>query len=233
MRPRVLERLKALNSCRARAAVLDLGGAANPWCDEFVTTYVDMRPVQTARDVLLGDVCDDSFRDSLNGRRWDFVICTHLLEDLRDPAPVVRWVQQIAPAGFIAVPNKHTEVSAVESPQYPGYYHHRWIFTLRGQTLLAVAKLPLLGYYRAANGWLHRMEQGGRLMRGLARRISPGAPPGGTKLPWYDTAKARHGFELGFLWEGGFEFEYINGDYCGPDAEAMDYVYKEALREGL
>jgi hypothetical protein len=169
----------------------------------------------------------------MNGRRWDFAICTHVLEDIRDPRPVVEWMQRVARAGFIAVPNKHTEVSAISSPHYPGYYSHRWIFTLQGQTLRAVAKLPLLGYYRKDNYWLHRLQTGGPLLRRLARVLTPRAFPDGGMPPWLDPAKAKHGLELAFIWEDSFEFEYLNGDYCGPDAEAMNRWYIEGLREGL
>ena len=232
MRPRVLVYLKQLEARNGRATVLDVGGAANPWCDEFVTTYVDLQDVPTDREVIRGDLCDAAFRESFNGRRWDFALCTHVLEDLRDPLPVVLWMQRIAAAGFVAVPNKHTELSAVESPQYPGYYHHRWVFTLDGSRLQAVAKLPLLGYYRQSNRWLHRLQTAGCLTRRVARFLAPGALPGGM-FPWFDAAKAAHGLELGFMWEESFDFCYCDGDYCGPDRETMQRRYEERLSTGI
>lgn len=233
LRQAVLAYLKDLRNRYPDLTVLDIGGARNPWCDEYVTTYIDIRDVSTTREVLNGDVLDDLFWESIGLRRWHFVICTHVLEDIRDPLFVVRWIQRVGKRGFIAVPNKHTELSAVESPQYPGYYHHRWMFTLRSDILLAVAKLPLLGYYREANRWLHRMSTGGAMSKRIARRLAPRTIPGGPMPPWYDPSKAKHGLELGFLWEGSFEFKYINSDYCGPDYEVMLKIYFDELREGL
>jgi hypothetical protein len=214
LRPRVIDYLKEMKTRRPETTVLDVGGAMNPWCDDYVTTYIEMQKVPTTREVVIGDICDNAFWVSLSGRRWDFVICTHVLEDIRDPLFVIGWIQKISAAGFIAVPNKHTELSAVESPQYPGYYHHRWVFALRGQVLCAVAKLPLLGYYREANRWLHRMSTRGPFLRRIAARLAPRTIPGGGMVPWYNPAKARHGFELGFIWEGEFKFEYLDDDYC-------------------
>ena len=233
LRPRVKAYLREMRSRSPGASVLDIGGAANPWCDEYVTTYVDMQEVPTSREVIIGDITDDALWASLADREWDFVICTHVLEDIRDPMYVARQMQRVAAAGFVAVPNKHTELSAVESPQYPGYYHHRWVFTLQDGVLRAVAKLPLLGYYRQANRWLHRLSSAGPFMRRVAARLAPRAIPGGGMLPWYRTDKARHGLELGFIWEGGFELEYLDRDYCGPDYRTMRRRYAEGLREGL
>jgi hypothetical protein len=194
---------------------------------------MDLFQTKTTKEVLLGDIRDQGFWQSLGGRRWDFVICTHVLEDLRDPLFVVRWLQRVASSGFVAVPNKHTELSAVDSPQYPGYYHHRWVFALQGQVLRAVAKLPLLGYYRKANHWLHKMHSGGKLLRRIARSLAPGAMPGGGMVPWYDANKAKHGLELGFIWENQFEFEYLDDDLTGPDAHTMAKRYIEGLAAGL
>ncbi|MBW1800195.1 MAG: hypothetical protein JRJ85_05630 [Deltaproteobacteria bacterium] len=151
IRPNVKRYLRNVRSENPHYTVIDIGGALNPWCDEFVTTYVDINEVSTKREVLIGNFMEEAFWEGIRGRSWDFAICTHVLEDIRDPLFLVKKILRIVDAGFIAVPNKHTELSPVESPQYPGYYHHRWIFTLEGQVLRAIAKLPLLGYYRSAN----------------------------------------------------------------------------------
>ena len=208
LRDEVVRRLRQRRSENPSLSVLDIGGAANPWLDDLVTTYVDVVKVPTTKEVIAGDILDPALWGSMAGRSWDFAVCTHVLEDIRDPLFVARQMQRVAKAGFIAVPNKHTEVSAVESPEYPGYCHHRWIFTIDGQLLRAMAKLPLLGRWAED------------------RRSVP-------EFAWFDRSKARRDYELSFFWEGEFRFEYVNGDYYGPNLEAVVQMYRKELGTGV
>lgn len=232
LRPTVLAYLNAKRAQNPSFSVLDVGGAANPWCDEYVTTYIDLGNVPTRREVIIGNILDPALWKSIEGRRWHFVICSHVLEDVRDPLFVVQQIQQVAQAGFVAMPNKHTEISAVESLKFPGYCHHRWIFTLQGQVLRAMAKLPLLGCYAEANNWLHLLSGGPFIAPAGALMAPPAVTAAGT-FAWYDRSKARGDLELGFIWEGSLQFEFVNGDYCGPNLEAVVRMYHEELRGGL
>ena len=61
-------------------------------------------------------------------KQFDFALCTHVLEDLRDPIWVCSEISRIAKAGYIEVPSRIVEQSlGVEHPHYAGYYHHRWL----------------------------------------------------------------------------------------------------------
>ena len=61
-------------------------------------------------------------------RAFDFAICSHLLEDIRDPIWVCSELQRIAKAGYIEVPSRVVEQSkGIENPRHAGYYHHRWL----------------------------------------------------------------------------------------------------------
>lgn len=67
---------------------------------------------------------------------FDVALCTHVLEDLRDPIWVCHEIARIAKAGYIEVPSRILEQSlGVEHPRYAGYYHHRWLVTAQGSTL--------------------------------------------------------------------------------------------------
>lgn len=59
---------------------------------------------------------------------FDFVICRHTLEDIRDPVSVCRELSRVAKAGYIETPHRVYESTlGVERPAWAGHYHHRWL----------------------------------------------------------------------------------------------------------
>ena len=131
------------------AVVLDVGGGASPF--PRADYVLDLRPYgergtgssgsahQHLADVpvryspdtwVVRDVCEHrpwSFGDG----QFDFVVCSHLLEDVRDPVWVCSELGRVARAGYIETPGRALEQSlGVEHPLYCGYYHHRWLVTL-------------------------------------------------------------------------------------------------------
>jgi hypothetical protein len=84
-------------------------------------------------------------------KHFDFAICSHLLEDIRDPIWVCSELRRIAHAGYIEVPSRIVEQSlGVENPRQAGYYHHRWLITREGQDLFFRHKPHLLHSVRDA-----------------------------------------------------------------------------------
>src|SRR5437764_10623004 len=103
----------------AGAAVLDVGGGASPF--PRADYVLDLRPYQERgsgssgsahqhlADVpvrygpdtwVVWDVCDHHpwpFRDG----QFDFAVCSHLLEDVRDPVWVCSELGRVAKAGYI------------------------------------------------------------------------------------------------------------------------------------
>jgi SAM-dependent methyltransferase len=61
---------------------------------------------------------------------FDFSICSHTLEDIRDPIWVLSEIARVSKAGYIETPSKQMERSKVESNYFSGYYHHRWLIEL-------------------------------------------------------------------------------------------------------
>jgi hypothetical protein len=60
--------------------------------------------------------------------QFDFAVCSHLLEDIRDPIWVCSELRRVARAGYIETPSRILEQSrGVENPRHCGYYHHRWL----------------------------------------------------------------------------------------------------------
>ena len=114
--------------------VLDVGGGASPlaradWVIDL-TPYDERRAVpdeRFTRDTWVQrDVCDREpwpFEDG----RFDFAVCSHTLEDVRDPIHVCSELQRVARAGYIEVPSRLEEQSWGVIGPWVGWSHHRWL----------------------------------------------------------------------------------------------------------
>lgn len=204
----IVDYIRERRARNERYVVVDVGGAANPSFGELADFYVDIQPV-AGRRTIVGDINDSATWEKVLKERPDFVICSHTLEDIRNPGFVIDWMNRCFRAGFISMPNKHTELSAgIDSRAYPGYAHHRWIFTLTDADVLrAIAKMPVTAIFASDEG------------RAL--------------LSWLQPELAGHGKELGFVWEGQLDFEIINGDYAGDSVSQLINLYRTELTRGL
>ncbi len=81
------------------------------------------------------DICGPDpwpFKD----KEFDFAVCSHTLEDVRDPIFVCRELNRVARGGYIEVPSRLVESTrGVERPFFCGYYHHRWLCEVLGGVL--------------------------------------------------------------------------------------------------
>lgn len=134
------------------ALVLDIGGWAHPF--NRANYVLDMAPYETrgfynrtfaknnpippiggnvemfTKDTwIVRDICDKQpypFRD----QEIDFVICSHTLEDIRDPLWVCSEMIRIAKAGYIEVPSRVWESCRGLEPGIAGLSHHRWLIDI-------------------------------------------------------------------------------------------------------
>ena len=61
------------------------------------------------------------------------MVCSHTLEDLRDPLWVCRELIRVAKAGYIEVPSRLFEtIIGMERPGQAGLSHHRWLVDVDG-----------------------------------------------------------------------------------------------------
>ena len=130
--------------------VLDIGGWACPF--NRANYVIDAEPFETrgyystiGRPASQGgsteyftkgtwiqrDVCERTpypFKD----KEIDFVTCSHVLEDIRDPLWVCSERVRIAKRGYIEVPSRLAESSrGWESPRTAGLTHHRWLIDFK------------------------------------------------------------------------------------------------------
>ena len=146
------------------ARVVDVGGGASP-CPraDVVIDAVAYRDRGKLGVAATGQAqrYDEStwIQVDLCGReRWpipdksfDYAICSHVLEDLRDPIRVCTELQRIAKAGYIGTPSRILEQSrGIEHPLYAGYYHYRWLVSVEDGCLCFRFKPHSLHSIRAA-----------------------------------------------------------------------------------
>lgn len=72
------------------------------------------------------DICSREpwpFADKL----FDFVICSHTLEDVRDPVWVSQELVRVAKAGYVEVPSRLEEQTYGMQGPWVGWGHHHWL----------------------------------------------------------------------------------------------------------
>jgi hypothetical protein len=240
LRQRVLDFLAQRRS-QGEYRVIDVGGRYNPWADEHADAYVDLFPTDASgKKIFVGNICEADVWQEIreSGQRFDFSICTHVLEDIRDPFFVARQLASISRAGYVSVPTKHSEMANVESKFYLGYCHHRWVYTVReldGEPkMLALAKMPVLGYFNnRLRPMLKLIHFFGRwtIMAKVERRL--GIFPGGGTVDWVDKSLVGHHTELGVWWDESLPIEAILDDYSGETCLELADLYRDQLRNGI
>jgi hypothetical protein len=199
-----LPRLKEYAGAAAR--VLDVGGWYQPF--NLATHVIDLglyesRRVHDALDPEDGerfsaaawtvhDVCDPPW--PFADRSFDFVLCSNLLEDVRDPLSVCRELCRVGKRGYIETPSRIREIFCKDRlfllkslfgniPEI-GFDHHRWFVEAAGTHLRFTPKTAALAASR--RHYITRSDIGRRL------------------------TEQESG--LGFFWNGSFTFEEVSID---------------------
>lgn len=200
-------RRKILQRLGEEDIVLDVGGWADPF--ERADWVLDLMPYDTrglyvhpgedpeqrgherfsSETWVCRDICDREpwpFADD----QFDFAICSHTLEDIRDPVWVCGELVRVAKAGYIEVPSREEEQSRGLHGPWVGWTHHRWLCDVDEGGIEFVAKPHLIHY-----------KEGLSFPEGFAETLS-------------DAERVS-----ALFWEGKFRFrERIFMD--GPDLEA-------------
>ena len=202
--------------------VIDIGGRLNPWADAAVDAYVDVFEFETSKDLYIGDINDEDIWRRLEADGpFDFAIISHVLEDIRYPITALKWLPRVARAGFLGLPNRHSEFMPSASGFWLGRSHHAWIFTVRerqGQPVLhAVPKMSCAEYFNTA-------------------RPAPAAPSGDDngygprELPWLRPELAGRDNEFVVRWEGDLPF--FTPGYTLDEREQLG-MYRDLLAGGI
>ncbi len=135
------------------ALVLDVGGAARPL--SRADWILDLAPYE-ARGQLGSD--GDPAHERFGPERWvqrdicmrepwpfangqfDFAVCSHTLEDVRDPVFVASELQRVARAGYVEVPSLRQELTYGIQGPWVGWGHHHWLVRPAGPGLEFIFK---------------------------------------------------------------------------------------------
>lgn len=77
-------------------------------------------------------------------RQFRFSICSHTLEDVRDPVFVCSELIRVSRAGYIEVPSRLEEQSYGVHGPWAGWSHHRWLIDITGSEIEFVFKSHVL-----------------------------------------------------------------------------------------
>jgi len=90
------------------------------------------------------DICGRSqwpFQD----KSFDLALCSHCLEDLRDPIPAVLEMQRVCGKVLIIAPSRLLEQTrGIDHPRFCGFAHHPWMVSVSGKRLVFRRKTPVL-----------------------------------------------------------------------------------------
>jgi hypothetical protein len=152
------------------ALVLDVGGWAKPF--ERADWVLDLFPYETrglygydreasapherfdAGRWVLRDMCDHEPWPFADGQ-FDFAVCSHTLEDIRDPVWVCHELMRVSRAGYVEVPDRREEQTYGLHGPFVGWGHHRWLVDVTGDGIAFMLKTrdlearPDLQYPRA------------------------------------------------------------------------------------
>jgi len=136
---------RLLEAIPVDAKVVDVGGGAAPFpradyvidampyeklgagSDGNIHRKLGIEPRYSEERWIQTDLCDRR-PWPIEDKSFDFAICSHLLEDIRDPIWVCSELRRIAKAGYIESPSRVVEqTKGIENPRHAGYYHHRWL----------------------------------------------------------------------------------------------------------
>jgi hypothetical protein len=137
MLPANRERIEAMLA--DDALVLDVGGWGKPW--PRADWVIDLMPYEnrglygeaesqperfSAATWVERDICAHEPWPFTDGR-FDFAVCSHTLEDVRDPVHVCAELNRVARAGYIEVPSRLEEQSWGAIGEHVGWSHHHWL----------------------------------------------------------------------------------------------------------
>ena len=139
------------------ALVLDVGGWAKPLAR--ADWVIDLLPHETRGLYGAADAAAERFtaatwvqRDICASEPWpfedgqfDFAVCAHTLEDVRDPVRVCEELVRVARAGYVEVPAPVEELTWGLQGPWVGWSHHHWICELESDGLRFTFKPHLLG----------------------------------------------------------------------------------------
>ena len=189
--------------------VLDIGGWAQPF--NRANYVMDIMPYEsrgifnslgpkkeffTKDSWIMHDIssrCPLPFKD----KQIDFVICSHTLEDIRDPIRLCSEIVRVGRAGYIEMPSRIVEsIMGLEGKHYAGYCHHRWLVEIEGLEITFRFKTQLLN-----ESWRYHLPKS------------------------YEKTLSEEQWVTNLFWEGSFQYrEVLSMSFANLVNELEDFI---------
>ena len=134
---------KILKKLSSADIVLDIGGWACPF--NRANIVIDIMPYEShgihgyrgskteffSKDTWIIHDVSSRKRLPFRNKEIDFVVCSHVLEDIRDPIRLCSELIRIGKSGYIEVPSRIVEsIIGLDGRRYAGYPHHHWLIDI-------------------------------------------------------------------------------------------------------
>jgi len=107
-----------------------------------------MEEAFSSKDWYVGDICSPDVWSNFQDKEFDFVVCSHTLEDIRDPIFVCSQLIRVAKAGYIEVPSRFREcLKGNLNSIVSGWEHHRWVIDVEDGTVAFTMKHPFFNHF--------------------------------------------------------------------------------------
>jgi len=156
--------------------VLDIGGSMMQHGEIAIDTLADIirpeeAPYGPSKLLAKKFVKVDITREKLPfiDKEFDVVLCTHVLEDLPSPFPVIEEMERVAKKGLIVTPSMGFDMTFTPidytnwltgAKRVPGEAHHKWFFVKEEKTLKVIPKNYPVLYTKEFQvvGWTGEIE---------------------------------------------------------------------------
>lgn len=119
--------------------VLEIGPGSVP----FPLATVSIGFNEKVKDYVNLDIDDTPFPFEEN--QFDFSYCRHVLEDIQNPDFAIKQIFKCSRQGYIETPSPLIEITrGIESVDYCGYIHHRYIVWNYLDTVYFLPKYPIV-----------------------------------------------------------------------------------------
>ena len=211
------------------AKVVDFGNSGDSWTKDFVDAIVDIdpKPQSEKKSYSANFNYPSSFK---NIDKYNISITSHTLEDLRTPNFLLDALELLSDEGFIIVPSSYSEFSYLESFNYLGCCHHRWIFTFDGEKLVIYPKLPILNLFFGTTLFYRRIFSVSPKIKVLLKIHYPLIYIFNFlfKRRLKNNNKINKREELIIHWKKQINYKFINNDFM-PSGQAIINWYKNIL----
>jgi SAM-dependent methyltransferase len=93
---------------------------------DSLTNFASLRRWTASQHTQLDLCCGQ--RWPFDDKQFDLGLCSHCLEDIRDPLPAVRELSRVCKRVMVIGPSRLFEqIRGIDHPAYCGFYHHPWI----------------------------------------------------------------------------------------------------------